>query len=355
MPFRDIIGHRHLLELVASAAVRGSVPPSVIFAGPQGVGKRTAAVALAQLVNCLTPVPFNIDPRPATHAPRATNGEPNPLVPGVDIHDACGVCASCMRIARGVHADVLVVEPGDTGTIKVDQVRDAIERTGYRPFEGRRRVVIIDDTDAMLVEAQNALLKTLEEPPSASMFVLVTSRPDVLLPTVRSRCQRLRFGRLSASEVARVLIERHDYALSDAHAVAATSDGSISAALEGGSDELVEARETAADVLRTVATSSDPRRRLDGGKALAGTGDRDDVRRRLRALASLLRDLGALGARADERHLANSDEIDSLRRLTSAYDQGRVTQAFGAVDRALEAIDRNASPKIVADWLAFQI
>jgi len=183
----------------------------------------------------------------------------------------------------------------------------------------------------------------------------VTSRPDVLLPTVRSRCQRLRFGRLSASEIARVLIERHKYAPSEAHAIAATSNGSIGAALEGGSDELVEARDTAAEMLRAVATGTDPRRRLDGGKTLAGTGDRDDVRRRLRALASLLRDLGALGARADERHLANVDVLDSLRRLTTAYDRDRVTQAFTAVDRALEAIDRNASPKIVADWLAFQI
>jgi DNA polymerase-3 subunit delta' len=348
MPFRDIIGHRHLLELVANAATRGAVPPSVIFAGPQGIGKRTAAIALAQLLNCPTVVSFQREPPTANSESRTANSD-------APLYDACGVCASCTRIARGVHADVLVVEPGDTGTIKVDQVRDAIERTGFRPFEGRRRVIIVDDADTMLVEAQNALLKTLEEPPSSSMFVLVTSRPDVLLPTVRSRCQRLRFGRLSAAEIAHVLIERHDYSPSEAHAVAATSDGSIAAALEGGSDELVEARETATDVLRAVATSSDPRRRLDGGKALAGTGDRDDVRRRLRALASLLRDLGALGVRADERHVANSDVAEHLHRLTSAYDHNRVTQAFAAVDRALEAIDRNASPKIVADWLAFQI
>ncbi len=101
-----------------------------------------------------------------------------------------------------------LVEPGDTGVIKVDQVREVVERTAYRPFEGRRRVVIVDEADAMLSEAQNALLKTLEEPPSASMFVLVTSRPDELLPTVRSRCQRLRFGRLTAGEIAAVLMKR---------------------------------------------------------------------------------------------------------------------------------------------------
>src|SRR5262249_24546682 len=144
---------------------QGTLPPSLIFAGPQGVGKRLTAVALAQALNCE--------------------------------QGGCGACPVCARIARGVHADVLVVEPGDSGTIKVDQVREAIDRTAYRPFEGRRRVVIVDEADALVPEAQNALLRTLEEPPPASVFVLIPARPEMLLPTVRSRCQRLRFGPLA--------------------------------------------------------------------------------------------------------------------------------------------------------------
>jgi DNA polymerase-3 subunit delta' len=326
MPFREIAGHRHLLELVAGAARRGTLPPSLVFAGPAGVGKRKAAVALAQFVNC------------------PSSGD-----------DACGTCASCARIARGIHADVLVVEPGETGAIKVDQIRDAVERTGYRPFEGRRRVVIVDDADAMLVEAQNALLKTLEEPPAMSMFVLVTSRPDVLLPTVRSRCQRLRFGRLSAADIAAVLMKAHGYSANDAHAAASVADGSVGLALEGGSEAYVEAREAAAEVLEGLARAPDARRRLETARTLAGSGDRDEVRRRLRALASMLRDLGALGSQVDERFLANADLAGVLRRLVASFDRGRVTRGFAAVDRALEAVDRNASPKIVADWLAFQL
>jgi DNA polymerase-3 subunit delta' len=336
MPFRDIVGHRHLLDLVAAAVARSSLPPSLIFAGPDGVGKRAAAVALAQLMNCPTPV------RAESHA--VSSG-----------HDACGTCTSCTRIARLVHADVFMVEPGDTGVIKVDQVREVVERTAYRPFEGRRRVVIIDEADAMLTEAQNALLKTLEEPPSASMFVLVTARPDELLPTVRSRCQRLRFGRLAAGDIASMLITSHGYVAADAHAAASAADGSLGLALDGGSAALVEAREAASDVLRQVANTHDPRRRLESAKVLAGGGDRDDLRRRLRALASMVRDLGAIGARADERCLANADLGDSLKRLAGSFDHDRISRAFAAIDRALEAIDRNASPKIVADWLAFQL
>jgi DNA polymerase-3 subunit delta' len=327
VPLRDVVGHRHLLELLGAAAVRGSLPPSLIFVGPAGIGKRTAALALAQAVNCPTPRDS----------------------------DACGVCASCTRIARLVHADVLIIEPGESGSIKVDQIRDAVERTGYRPFEGRKRVVIVDDADAMIVEAQNALLKTLEEPPAGSMFVLVTGRLDMLLPTVRSRCQQLRFGQLHPDEVASVLVNAHGYSAPEAHAAAGSAAGSVGRALDDEADTLSDARDAAARLLQAVAATADPRRRLDGAKVLAGTGDRDDVRRRLRALASLLRDLGAIGAQADARHLVNADLAPSLGRLAASFDGGRTTRAFAAVDRALEAIDRNASPKIVADWLAFQL
>ena len=336
MPFRDLVGHRHLLDLVAAATARGSLPPSLIFAGPDGVGKRAAAIALAQLVNC--------------HAPVLSPGGGSDRSP-----DACGTCPSCARIARLVHADVHLVEPGDTGVIKVDQVRDVVERTGYRPFEGRRRVVIVDDADAMLTEAQNALLKTLEEPPSASMFVLVTSRSDELLPTVRSRCQRLRFGRLTPDDIAGVLVESRGYSPSDARAAASAADGSLGHALESGSEGFSEARDAASEVLRHVATTTDVRRRLDTARVLVGGGDRDELRRRLRALSSMVRDLGALGAQADEKCLANADLGEPLRRLSGSFDRERVSRAFAAIDRALEAIDKNASPKIVADWLAFQL
>ena len=258
-----------------------------------------------------------------------------------------------------MHADVLQVGPGDTGAIKVDQVREAIERTAYRPFEGRRRVVVIDEADALMIGAQDALLKTLEEPPPASVFVLVTSRPDVLLPTVRSRCHRLRFGRLAPADVAAVLMSSHDYSEADAHAAASLSDGSIGAALEGGVEGFVDAREAAAGLLDSVATSNDPRRRLEGAKALTGAvrggSDRDELARRLHALSSILRDLGVLLSRADEHALANADLRPLLERLQRSFDGERALRAFSAVDRALSALERNASPKIVADWLAFQI
>ena len=337
VPFRTLVGHRRLVSLLSRAAARGSVPPSLLFAGPEGVGKRRAAIALAQALNCLAPVQSDEIER-----------------------DACGECAACRRIGRGTHPDVIVVEPGDTGSIKIEQVRDVIERAGYRPFEGRRRVVIIDAADAMTADAQSALLKILEEPPSSSVFVLVSSSPDALLATVRSRCPRLRFGPLSASDVADALMRDHGYPEADARAVAADADGSLGRALHAQSAELAEARHTAHQWLTQTARGSDPASRINlaqsffGRKALPAV-ERERMAVCLRALSSLLRDLGILSTRADARLLANADLQGELQRLASSWDGARSMRAFTAVDRALGALERNASPKVVADWLVLQL
>ena len=380
MSFREVIGHRSLLTLVSRAIAHDSLPPSLVFAGPEGVGKCRVAVAVAAALNCQAPVRAQreaVAAGPSTHsgtgrgradAPSETDTSDRSEIFGrldnLEI-DACGTCPVCRRIGRGVHADVMMIAPGDTGAIKIDQIREATERAAYRPFEGRRRLVIIDDADTLVVEAQNALLKTLEEPPSASVFVLVSARPDMLVPTVRSRCQRLQFGRLTAAEVTALLMRAHGYSEENARAAAAAADGSVGRALAEGSSECALARDAAARVLRAVSAPSDPRRRLDSAKELAarqggkGSGpgaDRNALAMRLRALGSLLRDLEVLSTRANESLLANADLRPGLLALTQAFDGDRTVRAFSAVDRALGAlIERNASPKVVADWLVFQL
>jgi len=152
-----------------------------------------------------------------------------------------------------------------------------------------------------------------------------------------------------------VLMQHHGFSDADAHAAAATSDGSVGRALEENTDDAIEARDTAVRVLHTVAASANAQRRLEGARALAGSGDREEVWRRLLALSSLLRDMSVLASRADQHVLANADLAPQLSSLLRAFDAGRAVRAFSAVDRALAAIDRNASPKIVADWLALQL
>jgi DNA polymerase-3 subunit delta' len=232
-----------------------------------------------------------------------------------------------------------------------------VEATAYRPFEGRRRVVVIDEADALVVAAQHALLKTLEEPRPGSVFLLVTSRPDVLLATVRSRCPRLRFQPLAADEVAAALVARGRSA-GEARTVAALADGSVGAALTASAEDLAAARDVAIRVLAQTADAGDAARRSAAGQALvagaaSGAAARDDLAVVLRAMASLVRDvaLAGTGARAA---LANPDHAPAVDRL-SAYRGDRGVRAFAAIDRALAALDRNASVKIVADWVAVQL
>lgn len=337
MPLRAVVGHHRLISLLSRAVARETLLPSLLLAGPAGVGKRRAAMAVAEALNCTSP-------RQAGDFER----------------DACGECATCRRIQRGVHPDVMLIEPGDSGTIKIEQVRDAVDRANYRPFEARRRVVIIDEADALVPPAQNALLKTLEEPPSTSVFILVSSLPDALLGTVRSRCPRLRFGPLHASEVADVLMRDHGYSEAEARAAAADSDGSVGAALAAGSADLAAARDDARQLLEQAMRVTDPVRRLETAKELSGrkgssASERDQLAACLRSLASLLRDVGLLASHADESTLANADLQAALARVAGAFDGERSARAYSAVDRALAALERNASPKVVADWLVLQL
>lgn len=385
MPFRDCVGHRRLLGVLARSVRRGSLPPSLLFAGPEGIGKRRIALALAQALNCTNPrVAGSADPPATGTAAPSVDGRParrtagsrddgqtadssdggqtadlNGAAPAAPLEiDACGVCPACQRIARGIHPDVLLIEPLDSGVIKVDQIRDAVDRAAYRPFEGKRRVVIVDDADALMPQAQNALLKTLEEPPSASVFLLVTARPDALLATVRSRCPQLRFRVLSVDDVAGVLRSR-GASDTEARAVAANADGSVGRALQASAGDLVESRDVATRVLLNVAAARDARGRLDSAKELvtkasAGASEREQLSQHLRAMASLLRDVALLGAGADAAALANADVRADLERL-SAFGGDRGVRAFGAVDRGLTALDRYASAKIVADWVLLQL
>lgn len=330
MPFRDIIGHTRLTALLSRAVARESVPPTLLLAGPAGVGKWRAALALAEALNCQAPV----------------GG------------DACGVCRSCDRIARGMHVDVKPVEPDDTGKIKIDDVRDALRDYGYRPFEGKRRVVLLRDADALLEAAQNSLLKLLEEPPPATVFVLTSAAPDALLRTVRSRTMRLTFGRLTIDEVERLLVRDHQREPAEARRLAGLADGSVGTALALGSSDMADTREAALRLLGAAA-ERDLAGRLAVAKAVVGEKKDERTRQELKAVlqlaSSLARDLSLLHAGSDRRLLANGDLGDRLDRLARTLPAPAARKAFATLDRALAALNRNAGVKLVAEWTASEI
>jgi DNA polymerase-3 subunit delta' len=244
--------------------------------------------------------------------------------------------------------------------VKLDAIRAVIAATAYRPFEARTRVIVIDEADGLLTDSQDALLKSLEEPAAATVFVLVSSRPEMLLPTVRSRCSRVRFGRLSAGEVASLLMDRHGLDEHEARAAAAVADGSVGRALDAQSRGFRVARDAALEVLRVAAAAGTPSARLRAAQALiparpSSAGEREDVAVRATVLSSLLRDVAMIrggGSRAD---LANADLADELARLADRFETSRLLEAFASVERSVALLRRNAGPKIVADWLAVRL
>jgi len=180
------------------------------------------------------------------------------------------------------------------------------------------------------------------------------------LPTVLSRCPRIRFSPLATPEVAHALVHDHEYAREDALAVAADAEGSIGRALSAQAADLVDARESAQRLLEQSARVSDPVRRLEMVKDLVGAktvgaAEREKMAVCLRALSSMLRDVGVLVEGGDVRVLANPDVQPQLEAVARTFDSQRTTAAYQAVDEALVALERNVSPKVIADWLALQL
>ena len=331
MSLAAIIGHAPVVSLLRQAVRRKSVPQSLLFAGPEGVGKRAVAIALAQAVNC--------PKRPAT-------GD-----------DACGQCAVCQRIARGVHSDVVIVEKGDEASIKIGVIRDRVlDAIGYRPFEAARRVFIIEQADEMVDQAQDALLKTLEEPPPSAILILITAYPDTLAPTIQSRCRRLRFGPLVESDVARVLAERNGIERAQAKKLAAASGGSVGRALAAETGSLDEDREAAFALVAAVRGRVAQRLKASAefAKHDSDRRDREALSDRLAIVGSILRDLGAMAV-GQEDALVNGDREKDLRDLSKSFDLARVVAGYAALHEAQVSLERNAGPKIVADWVAVSL
>src|SRR5512147_2712974 len=191
LTFHSFVGNRRVVEILRHAVDQGRLPHALIFAGPAGIGKRTLALLLAQRVNCLQP----------------TNS------------DACNNCTSCRKIAGAMHPDVRVIEK-DGAYIKIDQLRELINEIAYQPFEGHYRVAILDGAEQMRAEAANCLLKTLEEPASRSILILVTPKPYLLLGTIRSRARMLQFGLIEEAEIEAFLTSRGGRSPEDARLAA---------------------------------------------------------------------------------------------------------------------------------------
>ena len=206
MALRDVMGQDRAVGIILGTLRNNRVPSAYLFTGESGIGKKFIAFNLAKAVNCLQSA-IGAQPLFIT---QGTSGESSEGVPvsGERPTDACDECSSCRKIDSFTHPDLLVVAP-EKGEIRVDEIRRVEDVLSLKPYEGRRKVVIIDDAHTMNQSAANAFLKTLEEPPEESLLVLVTPHPDMLAETIRSRCSRIAFAPLSPDMCEQVIRKVH--------------------------------------------------------------------------------------------------------------------------------------------------
>lgn len=216
MAFRDIVGHQRPVKWLQTAVSTNHLGHAYLFHGEPAIGKRLTAIALAQYLHCEAP-----------------QEAPTP--------DACGLCRSCHQVAHAIHPDLLMIQPDEqkhNPKIPINQIRDIEHLVIYRPLVGSHKVCLIDQADSMTQEAANALLKTLEDPPDHCLFLLISSRPEHLLSTIRSRCITLRFSPLPTDVVYDFLRNRTDSDATDARLIAAFSEGRLGSALACDPTEL---------------------------------------------------------------------------------------------------------------------
>jgi DNA polymerase III subunit delta' len=311
MGFSAIPGNEPIKKILRLALEKGRVPNSLIFGGPEGVGKRRLAVVLAQALNC----------------ERETT-------------DACGECPSCVRIAgEKKHPDVWQIEPA-TQYIKVDQMIELRHAAYVKPLMARRRVFIVDEAERMNEEAGNSLLKILEEPPRFTHIILVTSNPLRLLPTIRSRCRILRFSPIGRREIAAALEER-GVLEERAKVIALFVNGNLEKALELDWDRIQEARREAWSVFAGLQQKGEASLLLRSYGFARREVAREDFERLLELLASFCRDASLLRAGGDPSLLLNPDYADELRGLESGWGPENYAKCLDLVEQTASGLNKN--------------
>jgi DNA polymerase-3 subunit delta' len=321
MTFSDIYGQEGPIDILKRAVERQRVPHAFLFYGAEGIGKRTTALVFAKALNC------------------EAGGA-----------DACDACPSCRKIDGGNHPDLIVIEP-EGQFIKVADIKELQERMRFRPLEGARRVVIIDDAERMNLTSANSLLKTLEEPSAVNVFILVSSRPHLLPMTILSRCHRLRFNPVPRDGIAAFLAKEHNLSADRAWILASSSGGSIGRALDLHQGGYIALRDGILE--RIVQGSLDPMGCLDLAGRLAG--EKEDILEALDILKAWYRDLLVFKETGRSESLIHRDRAGDLGRLAPAMSREALLGAYREINRAAEAIERNANKPLTLETMVFTL
>ena len=336
-----LIGNDDIKHTLRRLIAGKRVPNSLLFAGEDGVGKRQFALEIVKAFICLEPTEDG----------------------------ACDVCAACTRTDKLVipegdgrvkedfekvffseHLDVGMVVPFKRH-ILVKAIRDLERNANFRPYEAAERFFIVDDANKMNDESSNALLKILEEPPSTSFIFLITSRPDSMLATIRSRCQTLRFAPVETAKIEQYLISQRAFSRDEARLSASLSRGSIGRAVSMNVKQFCEQRNRMFAVLQSVIKTSDIAALLAISEQMNDAKNKDRFEENLSILESLIHDVWSLKIGGDRSRVVNADLKEDLESLARSSGSSDLPSWMHKITALRDNLSVNINRKIAADAL----
>ncbi len=316
---KEITGHKQIVRSLLNTVLWGRVAHAYLFAGPAGVGKETTALAFARALLCACPV----------------DG------------DACGMCRECRQVEGRNHPDLYFVQPSGS-SIKIDQIRGVLRVAPYRPYQGGRKIFIVRQSDLMTRDAANCLLKTLEEPPASTVFILLSGRPQNLLSTILSRCQQVFFKSLPVSDLIQGLIDWHGLGEEDARHAAVLSGGSMGRALVCASGSQQEERREAHNLAGQLKECGPCEALEMAGKT---SGNKVKALSVLDMLTCWYRDLLVYRETGEAELLFNLDCVDIVGREAGCYDTARLVEIIKEIGATKHKLEANANTRLAFEAL----
>ena len=332
MSFKDVLGHDRQVEVLRRNIATGQIPPTYLFHGDEGIGKRLVAHEFAKAVNC--------------------TGEAGPA-------DSCGVCQNCRNIESGCHPNISMLrlevnEKTDKmrQEIVIDQVRAAQDFLCLKAVGTGRKVLVVDGAHQMNEEAANAFLKTLEEPPENSHVILISSRPSRLLPTIHSRSRSISFQPLGEGLVAGLLMDRAGMSRADAEFVARMSGGRVGSALAADPAELMSRRAGFVKMLGGLASVGYGHALKEAEGLAKKEGAAEDF---VFFGTTWFRDLLVILVGGRPGLAYNTDIGDELARWSGVMTAYRCEEALALLKEAGLALERTFNRRLLAEDLFFRL
>lgn len=322
MNFESLIGQSALKRNLLNALNTDSCAHAYLFSGPEGIGKSSFAIDYARMLLCTE-----------------------------DSADACGRCIACSTFDTGANPDFLLIEP-EGNSISVDSIRRIQSEAIIRPMYSKRKVYYIKQAEKMTQQAQNSLLKTLEEPPAYCVIILSTHNPEMLLPTVKSRLLKYSFGKNTSQEIETIL-KNNKLVPDNSRFITAYAEGIPGLAIKlASSEEFAELRNEVFERLKNIMENS-----IKGQFAMAKyiMDNSDNVEIILNLIICFYRDLLVARKCMDQGVLINSDKKDMIKEYCKKISSERICRIVGDIEEIRRNIRQNANMELAADVLAIRL